>query len=359
MSSVIHTTLKTLLLITLLVGCSGKRKPEAFVKAEPEQKGFSKEKLDTLTHFLENSGSSSLLILVDGEIIYQWGDVHKKHLVHSIRKALLNSLYGIYIGNGTIDTTMTLGQLGIDDIPPSLTAVEKTATIADLLKSRSGVYHNAAAVSEGMLAQMPARGSHMPNEVYYYNNWDFNVLGYILENKTGQSIYDLFNEHIAKPLQMDYANNRTSITLTKNETFFIPRKDGFYQHEPEKSKYPAYHFRLSTMDLAKYGQLYLNNGVWEGKQIIPKEWIEVSTKAYSVTYEPAGMGYGMLWKVLMKTEFRDSKSFYHTGVGIHMLGIYPAFNLVLIHRVNTEKEYDFNKKDFRKMISLVWGAKED
>ena len=323
---------------------------------EPSEKGFSKNKLDSLGNFLDSNGSSSLMILVDGKVIYDWGESNKKLLVHSIRKALLNSLYGIYIDNGTIDTSLTLRELKIEDID-SLTTLEKTATIADLLKSRSGVYHNAAAVSEGMLLNKPKRGVHKPNEVYYYNNWDFNTLGFILEKLTGETIFDLFDKHIARPLGMDYSNEYVSVK-NPDENWNIPNVDGFYQYETNESKYPAYHFRLSSKDLALYGQLYLNKGLWNGKQIIPEEWIEISTKPYSIKNENYGIGYGMLWNVLIPNENRKSKSFFHTGVGIHMLGIYPESNLVLIHRVNTEKEYRFHEGNFYQMISMVWDSKE-
>ena len=57
----------------------------------------------------------------------------------------------------------------------------------------------------------------------------------------------------------------------------IPEKDGFYQYEPSKSKYPAYHFRMSARDLALYGQLYLQKGQWQGKQLVPQAWIEAAT----------------------------------------------------------------------------------
>ncbi|GAA4324784.1 serine hydrolase [Pontixanthobacter gangjinensis] len=328
-----------------------------FEKIDPVEKGFSINKLDSMGSFLEQAGSSSLMIIVDGKIIYDWGNSNKKLLVHSIRKALLNSLYGIYIGNGTIDTSLTLKELKIDDIN-SLTEAEKKATIADLLKSRSGIYHNAAAVAESMLKKMPERGSHEPNETYYYNNWDFNTLGFILEKITGESLYDLFYQHIAQPLGMDFSNN---IITVKNpeEDWEIPDVDGFYQYETNKSKYPAYHFRLTARDMALYGQLYLNKGKWNGKQIVPEKWIEISTEPYSLTNEKYGIGYGMLWNVLMPNENRGAKSFYHTGVGIHMLGIYPSADMVLIHRVNTEKDYNFQEGDFYQMISMVWNSKEN
>lgn len=51
-----------------------------------------------------------------------------------------------------------------------------------------------AAVSEAMERNKPKRNSFAPGEHYYYNNWDFNTIGAILEMQTGKSIYDLFNE---------------------------------------------------------------------------------------------------------------------------------------------------------------------
>lgn len=326
-------------------------------KGNVTELGFNQQKLDSLGAYLEKHKSEALMILSNGKIVYEWGNTDKKITIHSIRKAMLNSLYGIYINNGTIDTTLTLQELHIDDID-GLTAQEKTATIADLLKSRSGIYHNAAAVSEGMLESMPKRGVHKPNEAYYYNNWDFNTLGYILEKQTGKKIYDLFYEDIAKPLGMSYANNYIT-AKNPSDDWKIPDVDGFYQYETNKSKYPAYHFRLSARDMALYGQLFLNNGEWNGKQIIPKSWIDVSTKAYSITDPNYGIGYGMLWRILLPTKDRQTKSYFHTGNAIHMLGVYPAADLVLVHRVDTEKEYTFQKGNFYDMIALVWDAKDN
>jgi CubicO group peptidase (beta-lactamase class C family) len=111
--------------------------------------------------------------------------------------------------------------------------------------------------------------------------------------------------------------------------------------------------------MALYGQLYLQNGNWNGQQLIPESWIEASTTAYSITNPTYGIGYGMLWNVLMPTENRTAKSFYHTGAGVHMLGVYPASRLVLVHRVNTEQEYNFTEAQFYRMISLVWRAYTD
>lgn len=324
----------------------------------PEDAGFIPDSLEKLTKFLENSGTSSMLLAYDGNIFFEWGNIYQKHTIHSIRKAMLNSLYGIYLKRGIIDTSLTLRDLNIDDIEPKLSEIEKSARIADLLKSRSGIYHDAAAVSDGMASQKPNRGSHKPGEHFYYNNWDFNVLGCIFEKLTGQSIYEAFYEDIAVPIGMKQYNGTYSTIDLSEKDSSIPETDGFYQYEREKSQYPAYHFRMSAHDMALYGTLYLNKGNWQGRQIIPAKWIEASTKSYSVTNKYMDFGYGMLWNVINKNEERTSSSFYHTGTGIHMLGVYPASKLVMVHRVDTENDYHFPKENLYKIISLVFSAQK-
>lgn len=329
-----------------------------FNYAEPEEKGFSSQRLETLANHLKESGSSAMMILIDGEVIFEWGQTDQKLLVHSMRKAMLNSLYGIAIGNGQIDTTATLEALNIDDIAPSLTLAEKQATVSDVLKSRSGIYHNAAAVNNAMLRGRPERGTHQPGEYYYYNNWDFNVASAILERQTGRKIYDMFLEEIAQPLGMsDYHGQYVSLDITDDE-LSIPNTDGFYQVEKDQSNFPAYHFRMSTRDMALYGLLYLNYGEWKGKQIIPKEWIDVSTKAYSIYSPEYGNAYGMLWRVRVPEEGTKRNSFFHTGLGVHMLGIYPDSGLVMVHRVDTEQETNYREGDFYKMIRLLFDARD-
>jgi len=332
-----------------LSACSPESKHE-FQYVSPEAKGFSSERFEHLTSLLQSSGSSAMMILVDGEVIYDWGETKRKHVVHSIRKALLNSLYGIYISRGIIDTSLTLRALHIDDIEPHLSENELDAKLTEILKSRSGVYHNAAGVSKGMLQGKPPRDAYRPGEHFYYNNWDFNVLGAILEKETKQSIYELFYHEIAKPVGMhDYRGKYRSID-GESEDAEIPRTDGFYQFERSKSNYPAYHFRMSARDLALYGQLYLENGNWDGKQLIPGEWIDYSIKPYSIYNKEHDIGYGVMWYV-------RGNSFYHTGLGMHMLAVYPDDHMVVVHRVDTENDFNFYHGDLLKMIDLIFDAK--
>jgi len=172
---------------------------------KPEDLGWSSEKLAAVQEYAEKIGTAAVMIVDDGVVVDAWGDITRNYQCHSMRKSLISALYGIYVADGKIDTSRTLKELGIDDYTP-LTETEKQATVADLLKARSGVYIPAAGEAPSMKAMRPERGSHLPGTFWYYNNWDFNALGTIFDIETGEeSIYQAFKTRIADPIGMqDY-----------------------------------------------------------------------------------------------------------------------------------------------------------
>jgi CubicO group peptidase (beta-lactamase class C family) len=321
-------------------GVSIAGEPAPFEVVSPEQAGYSADKLDSLATYLEASGSAAFLALHNGRVFMSWGGVETKYPIHSIRKALCSALIGIYVERGEIDLSKTLADLGIDDVPPSLTEAEKQATVLDVIQSRSGVYHVSAAEAPSMIGNRPERGSHAPGEHFYYNNWDFNVAGAILEQATGESLFDTFDREIAKPIGMqDYTP-----------------EDGFYQHEKDKSRYPAYHIRMTARDLARFGLLYMHGGRWNGEPIVPADWVAKSTETRSVLSEEWGIGYGCMWYTTTKDE-GDGLAFFHTGAGVHMLCIFPKIKLVWVNRVATEQSYDFSQANLIRIWDLILGAR--
>lgn len=290
----------------------------------PEDVGYSSRLLDTAKEFAGQSGFAAVMALYDGKVFFSWGDVQYNYKCHSIRKPFLSALYGYYTHTGDIDLDATLEELGIDDIPPSLTAAEKQATVRELLMSRSGVYHEAAAETQEMKHLRPQRGSHPHGTFFYYNNWDFNVLGTIFEQETGTKIFEEFKRLIADPIGM--------------EDFSIG--DCYYQYEDTLSMHPAYSFRMSARDMARFGVLYQKNGTWNGTRIIPSEWIEASTATYSLLDSTAGIGYGYLWYTIPDSsgfaQLIGAPGWYHTGVGVHIVIVLPELKLVLVERYDTD-----------------------
>ena len=249
---------------------------------QPENFGWSSEKLAKARNFSKNINSAAVIIVDNGVVIDAWGDLEKTYHCHSIRKSLLSALIGIHVENNNIDLSKTLEELGIDDYEPSLTPEEKQATVYDLIRARSGIYHPALGEGYFMAPMRPDRHTHAPGTFWYYNNWDFNALGTIFEKESGTKIFEEFDKRIAKPLQMQDFNIR--------ECRYQTSKD-YGQRRISAHRY--YGFRMSTRDLARFGLLYLRNGKWQDQQIISKEWVQESTESHSQIW-PDG-GYGYMW----------------------------------------------------------------
>jgi CubicO group peptidase (beta-lactamase class C family) len=106
--------------------------------ASPEQAGWPARELEKIHKYVEEIGSTSAMIVQHGVVVAAWGDVAHRANLHSCRKSLLNSLIGIAVANGKINLDDTLEKLGIDDYKPSLTAVEKQATVRICSKRARG-----------------------------------------------------------------------------------------------------------------------------------------------------------------------------------------------------------------------------
>jgi CubicO group peptidase (beta-lactamase class C family) len=287
----------------------------------PASLGWSAKKLGQAAAFSKTIGSAAIMVVDRGFVVAAWGRVAHRYPLHSIRKPLVSALVGIGTAQGQIDVSKSLADLRIDDNAPQLTEVEKLATVADLLKSRSGIYHPALGEVAAMSQVKPQRGRHAPGAFWYYNNWDFNAVGTIFEQETGMGIFEAFAQWIAGPLQM--------------QDFDI--RDGKYVSGPA-SVHRIYAFRMSARDLARFGWLYLNNGKWRERQIVPATWVAESTATHSDL--GGGRGYGYMWRTaegggLAPNVTLPATCFYHSGRGVHYLIVMPTLDLVIVHRVDT------------------------
>ena len=212
----------------------------------PEDVGWSSAELQDAHQYAAQSGCQAAMALYDGKVFFHRGNVHVNYAVGAIRKPFVSALYGIHSARGNINQNTTLEDLHIDDNAPGLTPAEKQARVEHLLMSRSGVYHEAADEDPIMINTRPPRGSHAPDTFFYYNNWDFNALGTIFEQETGEDIFDAFKTEIADRVEMvDCSISNCS-----------------YDYEWNKSLHPAYQFKMSARDMAKVGVLYHREIMW-------------------------------------------------------------------------------------------------
>jgi CubicO group peptidase (beta-lactamase class C family) len=312
-----------------------------WIAKEPSSMGWDSAKLAKAKEQFIQSGARAMMIIDDGYIIAQWGETKRKVNVHSVRKSLLSALYGIYYDQGKVDLCQNLATLGMDD-KEGLSPSEKEATIQDLLKARSGIYHPAAYETKSMRKNRPKRGSHVADTYFFYNNWDFNALGAIFEKHIAhKSIYEAFYHDIAKPTGMNF-------TI----------EDGKYVYH-KSSLYPAYSFYLSNEDRARFGLLYLRGGKWQDKQIISEKWMQKSLTSYSENRSK--VGYGYLWWVTSRSKhfgIRDKKAFSARGNWGQYIFVSPKHNLVIAHTSDRKGgDPKISKGQFKKLLKMIMEAK--
>lgn len=317
--------------------------------------GWGQNKIDRLYRYaIDSTNATGIIVIQSGKMIFDYGDTHETSYIASVRKSLLSMLYGNYVEDGTINLNKTLQELKIDDIGGLLNS-EKEATILDILQSKSGVFHPASNPG-GNEWLFPERGTKESGTFFIYNNWDFNVAGYIFEKETGKNIYDAFESDIADKIgfqQWDRSKQKKSGDTTK-------------------SQFKAYHFELSTRDMARVGYLMLRKGKWKNEQVIPSSWVGRST---SITTSYAEMykvdprlknwpwwkwGQGLMWRIWdspnLSPEFK--RAYTATGNAGQYITIIPSMDIVIALKTKAVYGRRTNKEVYEKFLMKLFDSKK-
>jgi len=304
-------------------------------RVTPESMGYSSARLEALRGWLKTQQTAAMVIVVHGKVIFEYGDLSLATKVASVRKSVLGMLYGNYVFSGKIDLDKTVKELGLDDKEPFL-SIEERATLEQLLTSRSGIYLPSG--NKDLDLDMPKRGSEYPGTHFVYNNWDFNAAGTAFEKLTGKNIYDAVESDIARPIAMqDYDRSRQ-------------------KKIPTISIHSEYHFDLSTRDMARLGLLMQRGGNWNGKQIIPGDWVRYTTTLVTpfndinptslhIAGRPERWGYGAMWWVWDAPVFPGriydgplQGAYTAMGTGGQYITVLPKEDIVIAHKVNIDKD---------------------
>ncbi|HBH47808.1 MAG TPA: serine hydrolase [Bacteroidales bacterium] len=305
-------------------------------------------KLNQAINFANEIGTFGLVVQTDGEILASYGDIDSLSRVASIRKAILMALVSQHLDK--INLQSTLADLNVDDTPIPLTDLQKQTKVIHLLKSTSGINHPIGSqtgfmkrLRDSLLGNEP----NIPGAKWAYNNWDYHALTTVFEQETGIPLGDAFKNGIARPLG-------------------IKRFDSFYKKDTTLSIHPKVGFRLSTRDMAKFGQLFLNNGQWDKQQVIPKSWVERITQDYTETgvNVPDRYGHGYLWWIPSPNYAGGLPvgSFMANGSGGQRILVIPEWKMVIAHKTMNEgpreKRTRVSTKQFEQLVKLIKESKK-
>ncbi|OOQ56937.1 serine hydrolase [Mucilaginibacter pedocola] len=174
------------------------------------------------------------------------------------------------------------------------------------------------------------------NNMYPLNNWVKFALD--LKVDSSKQAYQSWNYFTAGVVVLgDILNQKVPGGLDKYADAKLFKPLGItnykWQYTPQNVPNTAGGIRLRALDFAKFGQLYKNNGVWNGKQIIPKEWVQKShSKQIALPVEAVGPGnYGYLfWNKTYTINGKDYETWYCTGNGGNKIFVFKDQPLVIV-----------------------------
>lgn len=210
----------------------------------------------------------SIMVVQHGKVIAeQWfgeGKPDVPHILNSVSKSFTSTAVGFAVAEGKLKVTDKVISFFPDKLPAEVSDNLKAMEIRHLLTMTCG--HDSdpsssireAEGADWIKAFLAYPVQHKPGEYFQYNSLGTYMLSAIVQKVTGQKVLDYLTPRLFQPLGIEGAT---------------------WQESPQGINCGGWGLYLKTEDLAKMGQFLLQKGKWEGKQLLPKEWVETATSA--------------------------------------------------------------------------------
>ncbi|MEL7100675.1 MAG: serine hydrolase [Pseudomonadota bacterium] len=251
--------------------------------------------------WLEERAITSVVVLKDGARVFE--DYYKgtgpddRRISWSIAKSYLSALFGTVVAEGLIDLDAPVTQYA----PALAGGAYDGATVLDVLQMESGITFNEDYLDQSSdinrMGRIIALGGEMdgfaagltetfaaPGEQWKYTSIDTHVVGMVIRGATGQDIASLMSERIMTPLGLE--------------------QTPYYLTDGVGTAFVLGGLNLTSRDYARFGQMILQDGAWDGQQIVPADWIEASILPSAKTQE-GKIGYGYQWWIPVGAEPGD------------------------------------------------------
>lgn len=255
----------------------------------------------------EYNNVAGIVVMKDGNLIYEnyFNGYGKEDTLHvaSVTKSVLSALIGIAIDKGFIES---VNQKVLNFFP------EYGNTFADRKKQEVTIKHLLTMTAPYTYKQEPFKelcgssdwakyaldllGGKDECGTFKYSTAGAHLLSVILTKATGKTAREFANEYLFAPIGMKQLPDY-EMTAENSMNFFVGRNVFGWVSDPKGYSTGGFGVTLSAGDMARFGQLYLNYGKWNGKQIISREWIEESLQDNSNHY-------GYLWWLFNEDEFK-------------------------------------------------------
>jgi CubicO group peptidase (beta-lactamase class C family) len=290
----------------------------------PEDQGLDPVRIAAAQAYLNEHVPhvDSLLIVRGGYLVYEYDrrDPGTLRNVKSMTKSVTSALTGVAIQAGDLkDTGEKMGFLLPEVFATIPDRDKREITVRDLLTMRSGLEWAEYGPSAVQMTASPDWVRyvlerpliHAPGTQFNYSTGDTQVLSAALQNLTGMPLLDYADLYLFGPL---------GITRRR------------WPADPQGISVGGAELALTPRDMAKFGYLYLNGGVWEGDSIVPAAWVRESSQYYTL-FEPETpddcetLGYGYLWWLRPQG---PHESMIAVGYGGQFVYVIPDLDMVVV-----------------------------
>ena len=310
---------------------------EGWQLSTPEDQGLDSTKLDDMSSFVRNNipAARSILVVRNGYLVYEdyiKGEETSSGPIWSATKSVLSALIGIALEDGhlgDIDDKLVdyLGEYVTEETDPRFDEI----SLRHLLTMTAGFPYQSGG-SRNLPASFREELVSEPGQVASYSSTSTHLLSGILQEATGLSASEMANDRIFKPLGI-------SEPIWSADAFGI--------------NMGGYGLYLTPRDMAKFGYLYLNEGHWEGEQIIPTDWVKSSTMRQAEAGLPEIQGYayyGYLWWVI---PFGEYDAFAAFGAGGQNILVVPEVDLIIVTTTDTTTTMSLSTVAMRYILPAI------
>jgi CubicO group peptidase (beta-lactamase class C family) len=256
-----HTRLGCSLLFTLAIFLA---KADPLPRSTPELRGISSTALLKLVDLLDSQIDNvhSLVIVRHGHVIAEgwWEPYHPRlnHVLYSLSKSFTSTAVAFAVAEGRISINDEVLKFFPESAPDNPGPNLKAMRLRDLLTMSTGHQDEPPVSPDAISAKsfLASPVSHLPGTHFKYNTPATFVQSAIVQKVTGQTVLDYLRPRLFEPLGIEH-----------------PVWDANF----EGISLGGYGLRVRTEDIAKFGQLYLQRGTWQGRQLIPTDWVESAT----------------------------------------------------------------------------------
>ena len=246
---------------------------ERWIEATLESQGVDSRKLQAAVEVLDTvgkDGARELVVIRHGRMIWRGENIDQRHGVWSCTKSFTSTVLGLLVADGkcSLDTKVA-------EVLPEFEAIYPEVTLRHLTTMTSG-YRAVGDETTGSYKHGPSKTPFHPNPQplftppgSQYAYWDsaMNVLGLALTKIAGEPIEDFFQRRVAGPIGMknwDWGDYATVDGVIVNGGSGNANRACF----------------LTAREMARFGLLYLNQGKWNGRELIAASWVEEATRVH-------------------------------------------------------------------------------